>query len=103
MEADFQEKLKTLLSDPESLGRIMSVASELGLNRQETAQPEPTESRTTPTETASVTPRPMLPTGDPRINLLCSLKPLVREEKRDRLDALTQMLAFASVMKQFRK
>ena len=96
MEADFQEKLKTLLSDPESLGRIMSVASELGLNRQETAQPEPTE-------TASTAPRPMLPTGDPRINLLCSLKPLVREEKRDRLDALTQMLAFASVMKQFRK
>ncbi|MBO5914019.1 MAG: hypothetical protein J6Q72_01600 [Clostridia bacterium] len=106
MDGDFQEKLKTLLSDPEALGKITSVASELGLvgapveNRRESEEigrKPTTESGALGALSAFTQP------NDPRIALLCSLKPLVREEKRSRLDALTQALTIASLMKNFRR
>lgn len=108
MDSDFQEKLKNVLSDPEAMAKIMSIASGLGASQP---QGEPTR------ETAAPEPDSALPTAgtvpasafsserqsDPRIALLYSLKPLLREEKRERLDALTRALALASMMKNFRK
>ncbi len=108
MDSDFQEKLKNVLSDPESMAKIMSIASGLGASQpqskplRETAAPEPDSAKPT-ADTVPASAFASERQSDPRIALLASLKPLLREEKRDRLDALTRALALASMMKNFRK
>lgn len=106
MDGDFQEKLKTLLSDPEALGKITSVASALGLGGDiaETRRESEDNGRKPISESGALGASfALTQQSDPRIALLHSLKPLLREEKRSRLDALTQALTIASLMKNFRR
>ncbi len=117
MDGDFAEKLKKVLSDPEAMSKITAIASGLGASAPMSATASepvpPSEPETTTTQSASATPlqQDALPalmqgintSGDPRISLLASLKPLLREEKRDRVDALARALTLASMMKNFRK
>lgn len=117
MDGDFAEKLKRVLSDPEAMSKITAIASGIGASApmsKPEPEPEPSSARETPAmQSASATPLqqdalPALIQGgntnvDPRISLLASLKPLLREEKRDRVDALARALALASMMKNLRK
>lgn len=108
LDSEFQNKLKSVLSDPEALSKITAIASSLGLNGQ-SSEPEPkNEALSEPTSDNIAESLPALSSlmpqqSDPRLALLTSLKPLLREDKRDRIDALTRALTVASMMKTFRK
>ena len=112
VENDFGEKLKSILSDPDSLARITAIASSLGATSQGTRETKETSGNAlsdTPSDTPEAAqpllpmPAPDLLSGDPRLALLSSIKPLLREEKRDRIDALVRAMTVASMMKSFRK
>ena len=111
MDADFGEKLKSVLSDPEAMAKITAIASSLGspTDRSNTppapSVPSASESIGAPQDKNILSAFSQLtsPTDDPRLALLCSLKPLLREEKRERIDALTRALTLAAMMKGFRK
>ena len=81
MEADIAAKIKDLLSDPESLAGISSAAASLSGTSGE---------------------KQMIP-QDKRVVLLEALKPFIREEKRERVDAMISALAAASVLKAIKK
>ena len=108
LDGDFAEKLKTVLSDPEAMAKITSIASGLGAAKSEksaeTVAPEQQAEPILPTsDNLPTLAQGFALNSDPRISLLSSLKPLLREEKRDRIDALTRALSLAAVMKNFRK
>lgn len=111
MENDFSEKLKSVLSDPDALSKITAIASSLGMSPSAGAKSEEPKPDITPPEPnvggldiASVFSQ-LAPSSvsDPRIALLGSLKPLLREEKRGKIDALTRALSITSMMKNFRR
>jgi hypothetical protein len=104
LDVDFSEKLKLVLSDPDAMAKITALASGLG----KTAAPEAPSAVEPTSDVAASSDKtnlllPSAQNGDPRINLLASLKPLLREDRRDRVDALTQALTLAAMMKNFRK
>lgn len=103
MDGDFQEKLNKVLSDPDALAKITAIASSLGASPQnEPKEPSVSEEKD---ETPLIpVPNPLTTaSGDPRLQLLSSLKPLLREEKRDKIDSLTRALTVAAMMKSFKK
>ncbi|MBQ5837469.1 MAG: hypothetical protein IIW39_02240 [Clostridia bacterium] len=102
MDADFSEKLKAVLSDPDAMAKITAIASGLGREEPSDMPKEPLGINALGSDKPNLT-MPSLQSGDPRLALLVSLKPLLREDRRDRVDALAQALTLASVMKNFRK
>lgn len=108
LDGDFAEKLKTVLSDPEAMAKISAIASGLGASAQTETTNEPEKEAETVGQSGVSDILPVLsqsfsPQSDPRLALLYSLKPLLREDKRDKIDSLTKALTIASMMKQFRK
>ena len=104
MENDLSEKLKNVLSDPSALAKISAIANSLGgggNSKTESAQ-EPKEEQPAERENFSL---PVLPSfqSDPRLALLSSLKPLLKEDKRGKIDSLTRALTIATMMKTYRK
>lgn len=102
MDDDFRSKLQYVLSDPDALSRIAAIAGSLGAEKQASPPfpPPEAEEPSPPPEAPPQTrlpPKPPSPAPDPRIALLNSLKPLLREEKREKIDALTRALAVASL------
>ncbi len=93
------------------MAKITAIASSLGMNpnaevkneepKPDTAPPEPNVGGL---DIASAFSQ-LMPSSvsDPRIALLSSLKPLLREEKRGKIDALARALSITSMMKSFRK
>ena len=105
MDADFSEKLMAVLSDPEAISKISKIASSLNppmQNSGEVASGEAVEALS-PNRFEEKSASDAFSGGDPRLALLNSVKPLLREEKRDRVDALIRAMAVASMMKNFRK
>lgn len=110
LDNEFGEKLKNVLSDPEALSKISAIASSLGMGNK---SPDAVSNVYTENgESNSEENKPLLGMSelslpqnlsDPRLALLNSLKPLLREEKRDKIDALTRAITVASMMKMFRK
>lgn len=117
MDGDFAEKLKQVLSDPEAMSKITAIASSFGGGSPTNQSTEPIKDNAKPEqissvpETANLGQSDSLPAlmqgfgakSDPRLLLLSSIKPLLREEKREKIDALTKALALASMMKNLRK
>lgn len=116
MDVDFTEKLKNILSDPDAMAKITAIASGLnasaaadGKGADDPARPEAepsaqeTQAAFSQSDTLPAPTQRFSAVNDPRLTLLNSLKPLLREEKRDRVDALTRALSLASMMKNFRK
>ena len=103
LDADFTEKLKNVLSNPDAMSKIASIAS--GLTKSDPEIPS-TAGESSASES---NPLPNLPLpafsadSDPRIALLSSIKPLLREDKRSKIDSLTRALMLSSMMKSFRK
>lgn len=119
LDSDFSEKLKQILSNPEAMSKISAIASGLGATQKKNETPK------TENDEPSVSPQPSLTdsqsempfsadfvpalmqgfstNSDPRIALLSSIKPLLREEKRDKIDSITKALALANMMKNLRK
>lgn len=93
MEENLSEKLQALLSDPGAVAKIAAIASSLG-GSQPDSEPKP-EARPS---SAEAVPRRESPKGDPRLELLCALRPLVAEQKRKRIDDLVQIATVASLL-----
>lgn len=101
MDENLSEKIRAVLADPAAMSAIASVASSLsgggaqaGANAEPQAKPPAQETKAD----ASGIPAMSLPKRDPRIDLLCAIKPLVNEEKRNRLDSLVQIATVASLL-----
>ncbi len=111
MEADFQEKLKAVLSDPQALAKIAAIAQSLGGGQpaKEPPDPQPEQSLPqSPTDSGAraaenALPAVSLPEADSRLALLSSVKPLLRPEKQSKIDKLTSALMLAQMMKSFRR
>ncbi|MBR4950692.1 MAG: hypothetical protein IKZ23_01925 [Clostridia bacterium] len=105
MDSDFSAKLQGLLSDPNALAKITAIASTLGAGNAP-SQGEPAQSaQSAPSAQANPplqSPQPLLP-ADPRLALLSSVKPLLRQEKQGKIDSLLSALAVASMLKSFKK
>ena len=87
MDSDFLGKVKTLLADPESLERITAIARGL-------SAPTPAAAP------AGAFARPQ--SRDSRLTLLEALKPLLREDKRGKIDSLQRAMTMATVLKGLR-
>ena len=106
MDGDFLGKVKALLSDPESLERITAIAKGMSSPQAAPAQTSAPEQPAVPTAAASPTPSEpaALPAAarpqsrDSRLTLLEALKPLLREEKRGKIDSLQRAMTMASVL-----
>ncbi len=104
MDNDFSEKLKNVLSDPTALAKIASIAQSMGLSTENVAAEESKNEIPQPkAETALA--QTVLPaiSSDPRVLLLENLKPLIKEEKRPRIDSIERALTVMSLMKTLRK
>ncbi|MBO4452697.1 MAG: hypothetical protein J5793_02060 [Clostridia bacterium] len=99
MDGDISEKLRSVLSDPGAMARIAAIAGNLSQK-----PPESEASQSVPAQevTAAALP-PALAERDPRVDLLYSLKPLLREEKREKVDSLARALSAVTVFRQLRK
>ncbi len=102
MDKDFSEKLKSVLSDPTAMAKIGAIADSLGMGGNSGPPPEPAPIKEQPQIPQSLLPPPSI-NSDPKIALLESLKPLIKEEKRDRLDSIEKALSVMTIMKAFRK
>lgn len=105
MDSDFATKIQNILSNPEAMSKITAIASSLGGNsadRPSESQPEPEKIQPASTQSENM---PMFPfqQSDPRISLLNSVKPLLKEEKRGKVDSLLTALTMASMLKNFKK
>lgn len=105
MESDFAEKLKSVLSDPEAMSKISAIASGLGATPPAPSSQKQDESakEAFAPKAPEALPSAAVPVfGDRRIALLSSIKPLLREDKRGKIDSLTRALTLAAMMKNLR-
>lgn len=116
MSEDISEKVKALLEDPEMLAKIALIAGGLGSGKsaapatasssqynssKDTALPEQiNNAEQSSIPTAMKPPEIAKPpiTQDPRLSLLNSLKPFLREDRRSKVDNLARALSVASLM-----
>ena len=106
MDSDFAAKLQNVLSNPEAMAKITSIASAIGTGTQSGTEGQNPQAANPSTETTPrlPDPTPEVPvTSDPRLALLASVKPLLREDKRNRVDSLLTALTMANVLKNFKK
>ncbi len=103
MDSDFSEKLKNVLSDPTALAKITAIAESMGMS----AKPADVQQNIEPAEQPKpdILAQSLLPqtNSDPRMALLENLKPLLKEEKRGRIDSISRALTVMNVMKTLRK
>lgn len=103
MDSEFSAKLQSLLSNPEAMAKINAIASSMNTSAPQSipTQPNPIS------EPIAQNPMPSLPTSnqiaDPKLALLSSIKPLLREEKRSKVDSLLTALTVANMLKGFKK
>ena len=121
MDGQFNDKLKNILSDPESLKSIMSIASILGAQKNQTKEsvPEPVNDEAEDyqvqnavnvnVESEKEIPNipsfslPSIPSGkDDRIQLLLSIKPFLNDKKRTRVDGLVKALGAARIISSYK-
>lgn len=94
MDENLNEKIRNLLADPAALSAIASVASSLTGGTQ---AEQPSVQASAQAEQPSI-PSISMPRRDPRVDLLCAIKPLVSDEKRGRLESLVQIATVASLL-----
>lgn len=88
MDQTTMKKVVELLSNPEALSKITTLAK--GLSSPEAPQPEVEVSTSKPT---------FSPETDYRSGLLVALKPLLKSNKQDKIDKLIKALTITSVIK----
>lgn len=119
--SDFEDKLQSILSNPEAMGQIMSLAQSITGGSQEPAPPfEPEDSSRSPTGDipSSGDLFSMLGNLDPRLiqlgmrlvaeynsndsqkqALLAALRPFIREERYAKVDKAVQVAKLAHVIR----
>lgn len=126
---DFEEKLNTILSSPETMGQIMALANSLsgqpGQSPPEPAPPSEGENASPAPPSGGENPLGLLQSidpamiqkimnlygeymrgGDEKVALLQAMRPFLREERQSRLDKAIQIARISRViqaaLKQFR-
>ena len=105
MDTDLSQKLQSVLSDPDAASRIASVAGALassGVIPRAGSAPESANAES-PQKAAEPAPALSSAVRDPRVALLYSLKPLLREERRSRIDDLARAMSLISLLGEVRK
>lgn len=102
---DFEEKLESILNNPQAMSQIMSLAQSLGGSSNQ-SEAQPTESPPS-TSDSGFQMDPRLLTGiaslltqynsndDQRVALLQALKPFVKEQRYAKLDKAIQITKFS--------
>ena len=99
MDSGLSEKIGSLLADPAAVEKIAAVAKTLGLQSGDNVgnASEPVRSG----QTDTVVSPPAAITGDGvdirRARLLAALRPMLRQEKRGKLDAMTRAMTVAGL------
>jgi hypothetical protein len=78
--SEMSDKLGEILNNPDAMSKIMELASGLDRPKERAEDPIP------------------LPRRDERMELLYALRPLLRENRRSRLDNLTKAVSMAQVL-----
>ncbi len=98
MADDLSEKIRAVLSDPESAAKIAAIASSLGVSGAAEKQP-PQEDVPAAVPTAALPAQlPFNRGNDKNTALLHAIKPFLREEKRDKLDSLIRAMSVAELI-----
>lgn len=89
--AEWEEKLNTILGDPEAMGQIMALAQNLGLSApQGEAPPEEGQTPAAPPppegQPAALLSAALGGDSDRRTALLTALRPFLKAERRETLD-----------------
>lgn len=121
--SDFEDKLNSLLSNPESMNQIMELAKKLGVNQQQPAPTQPSaeaviEQQDEPAEPVTAAdPEPVHNSGiDPALisgimqvlgnvnvaddrhsNLINALKPYLKDDRQERLDKAIMVAQLAKM------
>ncbi len=84
---DISEMLKSVMSDPETMSKLMSVAQELTNNDKQPSQPE------NPPEKEPEVKASLLTKGnEERIALISAIRPYLSPERRKSADSMIKML-----------
>lgn len=110
MDAQFNEKIKNILSDPESMKSILAIASSLGASKSADADEasdmeEASKIADNISETAvnavSALKMPDV-NSDERIKLLLSIKPFLNDKKKTRVDSLIKAIGAARIINTYK-
>lgn len=97
MDEGMMDKVSALLSDPEMSAKIAAIAGSLAPGGG-----APPQNAVRPAEEARpvAEARPAVSQGgiDPRIALLSSIKPLLRQEKRQKMDNLVKAMTLVNML-----
>lgn len=96
MADDLSEKIRAVLSDPESAAKIAAIASSLGASGESSSPPKEESAPSLPA--ASALQLPFNRGNDRNTALLHAIKPFLREDKRDKLDSLIRALSVAELI-----
>ncbi len=121
MDSQFNEKLKNILSDPESVKSLLSIASAFGSQKSHSEEvlEEPVKTAEEAFETSDINEEniqnqqnivnafsssiPNISSGnDDRIKLLLSIKPFLNDKKRTRVDGLVKALGAARIISSYK-
>ena len=116
--ADLEDALNTLLTDPDAMGQIMSLAGKLGLNGgAPDPNQEPQQDTTQPTDAGQVSPPPFFSPdqlgqlgrlmslfqegNDPQADaLLTALRPYLRPARQEKLDRAMHLAGVSRAARQ---
>ena len=100
MENDLSEKILKLLSDPTAAAKISAVASSLGAT--DVKPQEPVQQAFSP---AAPVTQLLSGFGNKNRNteLLCAVKPFLREEKQGKIEALLRAMSIAELISGLKK
>lgn len=96
MADDLSEKIRAVLSDPESAAKIAAIASSLGVSGESASPPQEEASASLPA--ASLLQLPFNRESDKNTALLHAIKPFLREEKREKIDSLIRAMSVAGLI-----
>ncbi len=126
MDELINDKIKNILSDPDSLKSILSLASSLGINanshnsktdmaldadedlkneddhRKEDSFKPSGLNADVQTPVSALLPMPNIPKSDARVNLLMSIKPFLSDKKKQRVDSLVKALGAAKLISAYK-
>lgn len=100
---DFEEKLESILNNPQAMSQIMSLAQSLGGSPESTAPSPSRQSGPPPAEEPGLQPDPQMLANlfsllnqcnsgeDQRVALLNALRPFVKEQRHAKIDKAIQI------------
>lgn len=112
MDKDFSEKLGSILSDPEMMSKIKTIAASMNMpqKEKENIPSDDNESTNVKEENNETKALPVGNFGMPNVNseliknisnsraLLCALKPYLDKERCERIDKILGMMKIAEIM-----